>query len=46
MINNILIFLWGMLAGYMVASVSIAFALVNKGYRSVREIPDKELNNG
>jgi hypothetical protein len=45
MTNNILIFLWGMLAGYMVASVSIAFTLVNKGYRSVSEIPDKELSN-
>jgi hypothetical protein len=45
MINNILIFLWGMLAGYMVSSISIAFTLVNKGYRSVSEIPDKELSD-
>jgi hypothetical protein len=45
MINNILIFLWGTLFGYMVASTSIAFTLVNKGYRSVSEIPDKEPDN-
>ena len=46
MINNILLFLWGSLFGYILASVNFAFVLVNKGYRSVNEIPDKELDNG
>ena len=38
--------LWGMFFGYIIASVNFAFVLVNKGYRSVSEIPDKELDNG
>jgi len=46
MINNLLIFLWGTLIGYLIAIINIAFVLVNKGYRSVNEIPDRELDNG
>jgi len=42
MTNNLLIFLWGTLAGYFIATINIAFVLVNKGYRSVNEIPEKE----
>jgi hypothetical protein len=38
--------LWGMFFGYIIASVNFALVLVNKGYRSVGEIPDKELDNG
>ena len=45
MINNLLIFLWGILAGYLIATINIAFVLVNKGYRSVNEIPEKELSD-
>jgi hypothetical protein len=46
MTNNLLIFLWGTLAGYFIATINIAFVLVHKGYRSVNEIPDRELDNG
>ncbi len=46
MTNNLLIFLWGTLAGYFIATINIAFVLVNKGYRSVNEIPEKELDHG
>jgi hypothetical protein len=42
MTNNLLIFLWGILAGYFIATINMAFVLVNKGYRSVNEIPEKE----
>lgn len=38
--------LWGMFFGYMIASINFAFILANKGYRSLTEIPDKELDNG
>lgn len=38
--------LWGMFFGYIIASVNFAAMLVNKGYRSVSEIPDRELENG
>ena len=38
--------LWGMFFGYIIASVNFAAVLVSKGYRSVNEIPEKELNNG
>jgi hypothetical protein len=38
--------LWGMLFGYLIATFNFALVLVNKGYRSVSEIPDKELDNG
>jgi len=34
--------LWGMFFGYIIATVNFAAMLVNKGYRSVKEIPDKE----
>ena len=36
--------LWGMFFGYIIATVNFAAVLVNKGYRSVNEIPDKEEN--
>lgn len=42
MTNNILIFLFGMLAGYMVATFYVAAMLVKKGYRTFDEIKDKE----
>lgn len=42
MINNILIFLFGMLGGYIIAMFEIALLLVQKGYRSVRDIPNSE----
>jgi hypothetical protein len=38
--------LWGMFFGYIIASVYFATMLVSKGYRSVSEIPDKELDHG
>lgn len=34
--------LWGMLFGYILASVNYAAMLVSKGYRTLSEIPDKE----
>lgn len=34
--------LWGMFFGYIIASVNYAAILVNKGYRTLSEIPDKE----
>lgn len=37
--------LWGMLFGYIIASVRFASILLSKGYRSLSEIPDKELDN-
>jgi hypothetical protein len=37
--------LWGMLFGYLIANFNFALMLVNKGYRSLSEIPDKELSN-
>jgi hypothetical protein len=46
MINNILLFLWGSLFGYILATFQIALVLVKKGYRRVDEVPDKELDNG
>lgn len=42
MTNNILIFLFGMLAGYMLATVYVAAMLVKKGYKTFDEIKDKE----
>jgi hypothetical protein len=45
MTNNLLIFLWGTLAGYFIATIKIAFVLVHKGYRSVNEIPEKEFSD-
>jgi hypothetical protein len=38
--------LWGMFFGYIIASVYFAAILVSKGYRSISEIPDRELDNG
>jgi hypothetical protein len=35
-------FLWGMLAGYIVANIQIARYLVIKGYRSIYDIPNKD----
>jgi hypothetical protein len=40
MINNILLVLFGMLAGYMIASFELALLLVKKGYRSFNEVPE------
>lgn len=37
--------LWGMLFGYLIGSFYFATILVNKGYRSISEIPDKELDH-
>jgi len=34
--------LWGMLFGYVLATVNFAITLVNKGYKSLNEIPDKQ----
>jgi hypothetical protein len=36
--------LWGMLFGYLLASVRFASIIVSKGYRSMDEIPDVELD--
>jgi hypothetical protein len=33
------------LAGYFIATINMAFVLVNKGYRSVNEIPEKEFSD-
>ena len=33
--------LWGMFFGYIIASVNYAAIIVNKGYRSLSEIPNK-----
>ena len=41
MINNILLFLWGSLFGYLLATFQIAKLMVKKGYRRFDEIPDK-----
>jgi hypothetical protein len=35
-------FLYGMLAGYLVASFEMARILISKGYKSFQEVPDKE----
>ena len=40
MINDILLFLWGSLFGYLLATFQIAKLLVRKGYRRFDEIPD------
>jgi hypothetical protein len=42
MIDNILLFLWGSLFGYILATVQIAKVLVRKGYRRLDEVPDKD----
>jgi hypothetical protein len=34
--------LWGMLFGYLIANFNFALMLVNKGYRSISEIPEKD----
>lgn len=34
-------FLYGMLAGYLVASFELALFLIKKGYSSAQEIPSK-----
>ena len=34
--------LWGILFGYLFATVNFAITLVNKGYKSLHEIPNKE----
>lgn len=41
MINDILLFLWGTLFGYLLATFQIAKLLVRKGYRRFDDIPDK-----
>ena len=45
MINNILLFLWGSLFGYLLATFQIAKLMVKKGYRRFDEIPDKNQSN-
>jgi hypothetical protein len=40
-INDILLFLWGTLFGYLLATFQIAKLLVRKGYRRFDDIPDK-----
>jgi hypothetical protein len=35
-------FLFGMLAGYLVASIEMTRWLIQKGYRSIRDVPDNE----
>jgi hypothetical protein len=42
MIDNILLFLWGSLFGYILATVQIAKVLVRKGYRRLDEVPDND----
>jgi hypothetical protein len=42
MINNILLLLWGMFFGYIIATVGFARILVSKGYRSINEVPERE----
>jgi hypothetical protein len=42
MIDSILLFLWGSLFGYILATVQIAKVLVKKGYRRLDEVPDKD----
>jgi hypothetical protein len=42
MIDSILLFLWGSLFGYILATVQIAKVLVRKGYRRLDEVPDKD----
>jgi len=34
-------FLFGMLAGYIVANIEFAIWVVKKGYKSIYDIPDK-----
>jgi hypothetical protein len=34
--------LYGMLAGYLVASFEMSLILTKKGYESLQEVPDKE----
>ena len=41
MIDNILIFLFGMLSGYLIAVIQVAGTLVKKGYKTFDEIEDK-----
>jgi hypothetical protein len=38
----VLEFLFGMLAGYIVCTIEVARFIVQKGYSSVRDIPDNE----
>ena len=42
MVDNILLFLWGTLFGYLLATFQIAKMLVKKGYHRFDEIPDKD----
>jgi Sec-independent protein secretion pathway component TatC len=42
MVGSILLFLWGTLFGYLVATFQIAKLLVKKGYRRFDEIPDND----
>jgi hypothetical protein len=42
MVDNILLFLWGTLFGYLLATFQIAKLLVKKGYRRFDEIPDND----
>ena len=42
MTNNVLLFLWGMLFGYLLASVRFASILLFKGYKSINDIPDAQ----
>ena len=42
MVQNILLVLFGMLAGYMIASFELALLLVKKGYRSFADVPEND----
>lgn len=37
-----LTFLYGMLAGYMVASINVALIILKKGYVSLNDIPENK----
>jgi hypothetical protein len=36
--------LWGMFFGYILASVRYASIIVSKGYRSINDIPEAEID--
>lgn len=40
--GHMLKFLYGMLAGYLIATFEMALFIIKKGYMSVNEIPNKE----
>lgn len=43
--SGLLIFLWGLFFGYIWANINMARWLYRMGYRSLREVPQKKLDD-